>query len=646
MKNTWYDIKALAGNTAALTIFDDIGSYGVTATRFIQDLASLGNIQSLTIQINSQGGSVQDGVAIYNALKHHHARVTVEINGWALSIASFIAMAGDTIRMAGNGLMMIHNPWMNTSGDAEELRKTADILDKTRDALISGYARSGKSRAEIIAMLDAETWLTADEALAGGFIDEVQQNGAPVAASFNSNKFTIPNRFLQKGTTAMNMQAHNKTPDEISAAALAADVQRRTEIKASFAKFAHVNGSHELQAACENDVHCSAQAADLKLLNLMGKDCTPVMGNHIDPSDFDTHSRRGNDFQEACAQSLLIRAGVRVNNPSPLVRDVERLNITAMAENILSMNGKRNFGFGRADIIKAALTTSDFPELLANTAGKAMALGYDGEPTTHQIWTGEKEVSNFKEQSFVALSEAPGLLEVNEGGEYHHGSFGEAAEKFTIKTFGRLLTITRQALINDDLGAFTQMPAAFGSSARRTEADLVYAKLTGAPVMSDGKALFHADHGNLAASGTALGIDSLGVARAAMRRQKGIAGTSHVDPQPRFLIVPVSLESKAEALLNSMVLYGATNNTDNLQWIRNLTLVADPRLDDVSETAWYLAASPAQLDTIVRAYLAGQARPYYEENLEFERDAMSVKCRLDFGCGVIDYRGLYKNPGA
>lgn len=444
----------------------------------------------------------------------------------------------------------------------------------------------------------------------------------------------------------MNTQVLNKTPDEIRAAALAADAQRRTEIKASFAKFSHLNGIVELQAACEGDVNCSAQAADLKLLELMGRDATPVMGNHIDPSYLDAHNRRGNDFQEACAQSLLIRAGIRVGNPSPLVRDVERLNITAMAENILSMNGKRIPGSGRADIIKAALTTSDFPALLSNTAGKAMMLGYDNEPTTHQIWTGEKEVADFKEKSFVALSEAPGLLEVAEGGEYHHGSFGEAAEKFTVKTFGRMLTITRQALINDDLGAFTQMPAAFGSSARRLEADLVYAKLSGAPVMSDDRALFHADHGNLAASGTALGVDSLGVARAAMRRQKGIAGTSHVDPQPRFLIVPVSLESHAETLLNSMVLYGATNNTDNLQWIRNLTLVADPRLDDVSETAWYLAASPAQIDTIVRAYLAGQARPYYEENLEFERDAMSIKSRLDFGCGVIDYRGLYKNPGA
>jgi len=644
MKKSWYSINALSFDTGTMSIFDDIGAFGVTATQFIQDLANLGDIKNLTIQINSQGGSVQDGVAIFNAIKQHPAHVTMEVNGWALSIASFIAMAGDTVRMASNSLLMLHNPWISTAGDAAELRKTADVLDKTKETLISAYARSGKSRAEIIALLDAETWFTADEALAAGFADEVQSSGQP-AASFNSNRFTIPPRLL-KGNTVMNMQVNNQTPDEIRAAALAADAQRRSEINASFSKFKDRPDVAELQAACEKDHTISAQAADLKLLAILGKDSSPVMGNNYIPGDFEPQARRGNDFKEACTQSLLIRAGVRVENPSPLVRDVERMNITAMAENILSMNGKRNPGFGRADIIKAALTTSDFPELLANTAGKAMMLGYDTEPTTHQIWTGEKEVADFKEKSFVALSEAPGLLEVAEGAEYKHGAFGEAAEKFSIKTFGRMLTITRQALINDDLQAFTAMPAAFGSSARRTEADLVYAKLTGAPVMSDTKTLFHADHGNLAASGTALSVDSLGAARAAMRRQKGIKGESHLDPQPRFLIVPVVLESKAEAMLNSLVLYGASNGVDNLQWIRNLTLVSDPRIDDVSETAWYLAASPAQLDTIVRAYLAGQARPYHEEQIEFEKDGMGVKCRLDFACGVINFRGLYKNPGA
>jgi hypothetical protein len=131
-----------------------------------------------------------------------------------------------------------------------------------------------------------------------------------------------------------------------------------------------------------------------------------------------------------------------------------------------------------------------------------------------------------------------------------------------------------------------------------------------------------------------------------MRKQKGLAGTAYIDPQPRFLIVPVALETLAEGILSSLVMFGQSNNVDNLAWIKNLTLVSDPRLDAVSSTAWYLAASPSQIDHIVRAYLAGQGRPYVEQKIGFETDDMAIKARLDFGVGVIDYRGLFKNPGA
>ncbi len=643
MTQTWYNFKALSSSAAVLTIFNEIGAFGITAAQFAQDLANAGSVTELTVKINSPGGSVSDGVAIFNAIKSHPARVTVEIDGWALSIGSFIAMAGDHIRMASNGMMMIHNPWTTAAGNAADLRKMADVLDKTRDTLLAAYGRSKKSESELIALLDAETWFDGAEALAAGFIDEVVTNDAPINASFDKTKFNVPSRYLSKGNT---MPAVTPT-DEVRSQILNQEAERRSLIANAFKQFFGCHGVAALQEACLNDMNCSVVDANVKLLNLLGSGATPVMASYIpDGAGGVEQNRRSNDFKEACMQSLLIRAGVRVPDPSPLVRDVERMNITAMAENILSMGGQRASGMGRADIIKAALSTSDFPELLANTAGKAMMLGYENEPATHTIWTAEKEVANFKTQTLVALTEAPSLVEVREGGEYTAGYFGEAAEKFSIKTFGRMLEITRQALINDEAGAFTQMPFAFGSSARRKEADLVYEKLTSGTVLSDGKALFSAEHGNLAAEGAALSIESLGAARAAMRRQKGRSGEGYIDPQPRFLIVPVELESKAEAILNTLVLTGAGTDRGNLQWIRNLTLVADPRLDDSSATAWYLAASPQQIDTIVRAYLAGEPRPFYEEQLEFTRDVMGIKCRLDFGTGVIDYRGLYKNPGA
>ena len=208
------------------------------------------------------------------------------------------------------------------------------------------------------------------------------------------------------------------------------------------------------------------------------------------------------------------------------------------------------------------------------------------------------------------------------------------------------MRFTRQALINDELGALTSIPSTQGAAARRLEADLVYSKLTSNPLMSDGLPLFHAGHNNLAAAGAPLSVESLGASRAAMRKQKGINGNEYIDPQPRYLLVPVTLETKAEALLNSTVDPSRNNNSENPEWIRRLTLVADPRLDVNSEASWYLATDPMQIEGLVRAYLEGEQRPFLEEQEGWKTDTMDYKVRLDVGVGVIDYRGLYKNPGA
>jgi len=112
------------------------------------------------------------------------------------------------------------------------------------------------------------------------------------------------------------------------------------------------------------------------------------------------------------------------------------------------------------------------------------------------------------------------------------------------------------------------------------------------------------------------------------------------------LLVPAELQTFAESIVSSLVDPSKQNDAANPAWVRGLTVVADPRLDEVSETAWYLFAAPSSVDGLVRAYLAGQERPYLEQNDEFIRDVMSLKCRLDFGVGVIDYRAAYKNPGA
>lgn len=161
-------------NAATVWLYDEIGPWGVTAKMFADELKAAGNIQRINVQINSPGGDVFDGLAIYNALVKHAATVDVEIDGYAASIASIIAMAGDTIRIADNAMMMIHNPWTIAMGEASDFRKTADTLDQVRDQLIKTYAkRTGQSAEALGQMMDAETWLESGPAVEQGFADEV-----------------------------------------------------------------------------------------------------------------------------------------------------------------------------------------------------------------------------------------------------------------------------------------------------------------------------------------------------------------------------------------------------------------------------------------------------------------------------------------
>lgn len=184
---TWYSIQAKADQSADISIFDEIGFFGVNAKQFIGDIKAI-DAKTIKLAINSPGGSVFDALAMYNALRQHPANVEVTVLGVAASAASLVAMAGDTIVMPENAFMMIHNPLNFAYGNADELREMADVLDKIGASLVATYAnRTGLPEDEIKALLDAETWLNAEEAVLKGFADELQP-ALKVAASFDMER--------------------------------------------------------------------------------------------------------------------------------------------------------------------------------------------------------------------------------------------------------------------------------------------------------------------------------------------------------------------------------------------------------------------------------------------------------------------------
>lgn len=632
--------------TNQIQIFADIGST-VTAANVAQQLAAADRTQPLNVSINSEGGSVSDAIAIYNLLKAWPAGVDVSIVGWALSAATVIAMAGRLIRMHETSLMMVHAPMTSASGNALELRQNADLLEQVAATMRKAYARTRQKPELIAAWLSGpDHWFTAEEALRVGLIDEIIPAAVLASGPMNVQacRHTVPAPIKER---ILAMTTTNHTPDEIRAAGIKAESERRNGIRASFAHFATRPGVPDLQRQCEDDTGVTVEAAGQRLLAHLAQGSTPVAGGFVagDPQGLGNDDSRMRDFKAAATDAFMIRAGIRVDRPHPHVADMRRLSIVGAAERILSMQGKFSTSMSRDQVIRAALGTSDFPVLLNGLAAHSLRAGYLQAPATHAGWTGEREVPDFRPRTLAMLSAAPDLLKVQEGGEYKFGVFSESADTFRVETFGRIIQFTRQALVNDDLDALTATPKNLGEAARRLEADMVYAKLVANAAMQDGKALFHADHGNLAAVGGALSIDTLGTARAAMRKQKGLAG-EFIDPQPRYLIVPVAMETKGEQLLNSTVDPAKANNTDNLEWVRRLTLVSDPRLDADSETSWYLSADPKQIEGIVRVYLEGEARPFIDQQEGWTRDTMEYKGRLDLSAGVIDWRGLYKNPGA
>jgi ATP-dependent Clp endopeptidase proteolytic subunit ClpP len=210
----WYDFRAQAKG-AEIVIYDEIGAFGIPAKTFLDELKALGPVAELTVRINSPGGSVFDGVAIYNALKRHDAAITVWIDGIAASIASMIAMAGDEVVMPENAVLVLHDPSGPVAGTATDMRTMADALDRMKSGMVGAYReKSGRTDAEIEALMQAETWLSAQEALELGLADRVEQPVA-MAAHFDLSRFRNPPPQLSALVTTTAPQEDDMPDSEI-----------------------------------------------------------------------------------------------------------------------------------------------------------------------------------------------------------------------------------------------------------------------------------------------------------------------------------------------------------------------------------------------------------------------------------------------
>lgn len=312
------------------------------------------------------------------------------------------------------------------------------------------------------------------------------------------------------------------------------------------------------------------------------------------------------------------------------------MNFADHARESLRRAGVSTTGLAAETMITRALhTTSDFPLILGDAVNRELRRAYQAPVSGARLLARQSTARDFRAKRRAILGEAPDLKQVLEGGEFQHGTIDEAAETYAVSTFGRIISISRQALVNDDLGAFTTVPAAMGVAAMNFEAAQLVAKIEANAQMSDGIAVFDdAGHGNDLTGNSEI-APALAIMRTAMRRKTGLSGAP-IDVAPRYVLVPPELETAMQKALAEI----QATATEDFNPFSNLTLVVEPRL--TSATRFYMVADPQIVDGLEFAYLEGAPGPQIETRAGFEVDGTQIKVRLDYGCGWVDYRGWHR----
>lgn len=649
---SWYSIKAKANDTAEISIYDEIGGWGISAQQFAKDFKALGNnLKQINLHIHSPGGDVFDGIAIYNLLKNHPSNKTVTIDGLAASMASVIAMAGTEIIMPENA-MMIHKPWGVQGGDADDMRKYADLLDKVEDTLIPAYAaKTGKSAEELAEMLAAETWLNGKECVEHGFADKLAEPVKAMAqlqskrlGDYNNMPKAIKDMLMNpqgnagvitaSETTSIKTETNasvNPVAQVDNTAQVQAELNKRNaDIKAVFAPFGSAHS--DLLVECLGDLSITPEQAKDKLLAKLGAGTTPSAA--VTP-----YADNGNIVGDSVKQSLLARAGIDKDKVNAKDNAYNAMTLRELARASLVDRGISVSGQNAMSMVGLAFThsSSDFGQILIDVAHKSLLKGWETAAENFDQFTSRGTLTDFRAAKRVGLGDFGYLPQVGEGEEYTYGTIGDEGASVALATYGQLFSITRQAIINDDMHLLTKIPEKMGQAARATIAKLVFALLTGNAIAQDGKKLFDGSHKN-SFDNAALDVANIDKA---IQMMNGFVNTrgEPLAIEPDFMLLPTSLYTRAKQVLGSASVEGADINSGIINPIRDIVpTVKSARLQVADPKSWYLINKEA----IEVSYLDGIDTPYMEQQQGFTVDGVSTKVRIDAGVNVIDYRGIVK----
>ncbi len=635
-------------NGSRLNIYDEIGLDGFTSEAFASELAAIGE-GDVELHLNTPGGDVFEGVAVYNALKMHPGRVTVIVDGLAASIASVVAMAGDVIKMHETSMLMIHEPWTFRAGNAEVFRNSANLLDKVRDnSVVPAYKARIADETRIREMMAAETWINAEEALALGIIDEIIQAPAKVKAQF---------------TRPMNAFGFKELPK-------AFDPRMSTDKADAIRSMAKVYGIDQeiVDRYIRNDATVEDAMVGFKALKTDREDFTVLPPLNMVQVKREEDAKRSPAIAKKLAAiggatiSAEDRKAVFADDSLPtdlhgLIREqLYRKSLLPQAKiNNLTAHDLADWGL---KLFQNSIPGScgDFGNIGQDAINVAIYSGFNSGPGTWQSFTTVQPVTDYEEFYLTSASSFGDMVEILDGAPFQVSTLSDKAESGYVTAAGRSYGISYRALVNNDGEVLGRIPALMGWAwmdyLNRIIIDKLYGSAGVGPTMTeDSTAAFAASRGNLITDGGVPTVDRIAVGRKYLRNVTAPVADQSQTPRrlnltPGVLLVPDSLQTVAEQLVFSPSNPGSSNEADTNPFA-GLALVADSYLDSKNSDAWYLIAGKDQLPCMHLLALDGQVSPRVDIEQSGVNEPLGTFFRISGAVGPVlnEWRGLFLNDG-
>jgi len=606
---------------------------------------------------------------------------------------------------------MIHNPSVGIWGDEDDLRKEADVLKKLKDSAIDIYASrmKGWSKEDISALMDDETWYTAKEALSVGLIDEIidpieveepetnrsdrlpssigksvfvnyKQDAIPPVKEPESNKgeniMKCPSCGKDHGEGAVFCSSCGKPMDNATSLKMAADRERNEAVVAERERVKNITalaGKHSLEAKFVDELISGGKSYEECAVKILEKiDVPPPVQHGVvvkkDGSDkFIGHATNClmvfSGMEKDPTKMADVHKDVPVESVHSLLRmSLERSNVKCSHMNDVNLVDTALSMLGRGKASMSGTGSSDLPLILENVITKSMVKGTQEADTTYKKVAGVRRVNDFRENNIVDISGLADIKEIPEGSSFEDSKRSDSKETFGVSTKGRMRTITRNALINDDMGALTNEQYKFGVSVETTKNYMFYQYLTQnamlGKTMGDGNALFHTAHSNIKTTSGIPSVSSLDTARKMLREMPMLAAENGVitrrsNVPPKFLLTGTTMETAVQQLLGtsfdpSKAIAGVVNPF----YSSGIILVSDADLQGFMDTnskgnAWYILADQMRRESIGIAYLNGMEAPVIRSIESGVGEALGIKMDVyhDFGFYVAGWRGIIYNDG-